>query len=714
MSGRRLALSCLLLSLLAAMCGTTRTAFAGGGPENVFLIVNSASWASQTVANHFISLRKISPLNVFYINWTEGLTGTDADDFRSKILLPAMQTISRRGLAAQIDYVVYSSDFPCAINFGPDFSKVKLIDQMRPLCSINSATFLWNFAVQKSPMMMDLGINHYLRNTAGRSVRVPTFGFHSWYGWGPGGEMLEAGGQPYLLSTMLGMTSGRGNSVNEVINYLSRAAAADGTHPKGTIYFCQTDDVRSTTRTPEFPAAVAELEKLGVAAKIISTAMPVGRDDVMGLMSGVPDFSWSRTRSTILPGAICENFTSYGGILIEGQSQTPLTEFLRYGAAGSSGTVVEPYAIAAKFPSPQIHVHYARGSSLAEAFYQSLSAPAQQLILGDPLCQPWANIPQVQVAGIPADGIVQGTLKLDPRATVAGDAKIDRFELYVDGRRADTTRMDNRLEWDTTTESDGYHELRVVAVDDSPIETQGRAILGVTVDNHGHSIQISATPAERVRWDQKLKLHVSAAGMTELAIVHDTRVFKKIAGPQGDIELDPRLFGLGPVQLQAVGTSGNSAAQRVWSAPLAITVEPAAPLPALANPPANRGRGLVLQMPGGKIIRVDETSDPAWLTLKGMHADEPFVLQGFFDVERDDVYQFHVGHSGQLKLSIDGHTLYQSAKGDNSRQFVPVALAKGMHRLTITGRTGSDMKLKLQFGGPGALFVGRDRFLHAR
>jgi hypothetical protein len=97
-----------------------------------------------------------------------------------------------------------------------------------------------------------------------------------------------------------------------------------------------------------------------------------------------------------------------------------------------------------------------------------------------------------------------------------------------------------------------------------------------------------------------------------------------------------------------------------------------------------------------------------------MHADEPYVLQGFFDVESDDVYQFHVAHSGQLKLSIDGHTLYTGAKGVNSRRFVPVALAKGMHRLTVTGRTGSDMKVKLQFGGPGAWFVSRNRFLHAR
>jgi len=55
--------------------------------------------------------------------------------------------------------------------------------------------------------------------------------------------------------------------------------------------------------------------------------------------------------------------------------QTPLTEFLRFGAAGASGTVTEPYAIPAKFPDPFVHVHYVAGCCLAESFYQSITGP---------------------------------------------------------------------------------------------------------------------------------------------------------------------------------------------------------------------------------------------------------------------------------------------------------------------------------------------------
>ena len=106
---------------------------------------------------------------------------------------------------------------------------------------------------------------------------MPTHGFRSWYGWGNGGELQEAGGQPYLLSTMLAVTSGRGNSVREAIAYLQRSAAADGTRPPGTVYFSKTADVRSQARAAGFASAVEELKKLGVKATVITTPLPVGR-----------------------------------------------------------------------------------------------------------------------------------------------------------------------------------------------------------------------------------------------------------------------------------------------------------------------------------------------------------------------------------------------------------------------------------------------------
>jgi hypothetical protein len=197
-------------------------------------------------------------------------------------------------------------------------------------------------------------------------------------------------------------------------------------------------------------------------------------------------------------------------------------------------------------------------------------------------------------------------------------------------------------------------------------------------------------------------------------LVHNNRVLGKVAGAQGEIAVDPRVFGIGPVRLQAVATAGTSTADRVWSAPATVDVQAARPLPPLANRPANLGRGLVLQMPDQSIIRVNETADPAWLTLKGLGGGQPFVLQGFFEVPIEDVYQFQVWHTGELKLSVDGQALHNVAMGDNAQKFLPVALAPGLHRLTVTGRTAADVKLRILFGGPGARSLSSETFLHAR
>ena len=138
------------------------------------------------------------------------------------------------------------------------------------------------------------------------------------------------------------------------------------------------------------------LQEHGVRGEIVDGSLPQGRDDVLGLVAGSAGFDWPASQSRILPGAICEHLTSFGGVMQENAGQTPLTEFLRHGGALSSGTVTEPYAIAAKFPLPFLHDHYAQGCSAAEAFYQSLSGPYQLLIVGDPLCTPWASRPAVR------------------------------------------------------------------------------------------------------------------------------------------------------------------------------------------------------------------------------------------------------------------------------------------------------------------------------
>jgi hypothetical protein len=564
-----------LVAVLAAglAAGLAR---AGGGPENVFLVVNPTSSESIAVANAFVAARGLPPLNVFMLPWAGDKNGTTIGRFREEILVPILRGIDSRRLAPQIDMIVYASDFPWRIDYQEALTPDLAQKDTFPSGSLTGMTTLHAAVQSGTPAWLDPESNRYYRPLGSDGVPQVTEGFRSWYGWGLDGRLLEAGGNRYLLSVMLGVTTGRGNTVREVATYLERAAAADGTRPAGTIYLMTNNDVRTTTRSGVFPATVKALEKLGVAAEIVSGTLPVRKRDVAGLMTGTPSFDWNASGSTILPGAICENLTSFGGIFTPSAGQTPLSEFLRAGAAGSSGTVIEPYSIQAKFPHPGIHVHYCRGASLAEAFYQAVNSPYQLLVVGDPLCQPWAVIPRVRATlegGEPlaAGARLAGEVAIIPAASLPDDGSADRFELFVDGIRVDRCGPGGRLRLDTTRLADGHHELRVVAIAATPLETQGRLVVPVTFANHGRSLQLTAAP-----------LRVPAGGTTTLTLegteidgglVFATgRVLGRFTGPSGTIEVPAAVLGRGRVTIHATGRGGRTAAESVNALPVTIEV----------------------------------------------------------------------------------------------------------------------------------------------
>ena len=582
-------------------------ASAGGGPEGVLLVVNPESANSMTIANYYARLRGIPPSNIIYVPWPVKSETGDIDTFRQKLLLPILHTIDRLRLGNQIDYVVYSSDFPWGIALNSDVRKFSEMmrpampppdkkesedkpdskkpdqkssasksawpQQLTPVGSINSLTYLWQAVIAGRPDYFSLRINNYMRPPTAEPGQTSSAGFHGNRLYRSEGEGIGALGHRYFLSTMLGVTTGRGNTLDEVLRYLERSAAADGTRPKGTIYFLKNGDIRSKVRQPLFPAMVQDLEKLGVAAEIVEGTMPMNKKDVQGAVMGIADFNWKASGSTILPGAICEHFTSFGGVMKTGAGQTPLSEFLRYGAAGASGTVTEPYAIPEKFPSPTIQVHYARGCTLAEAFYQSVYGPYQLLIVGDPLCRPWAQIPKVTVTGIEPDTAIQGNLTLTPSATTTENKSVERFDLFVDGLRAAECKPGETLSLDTARLSDGHHELRVVAIGPAPIESQGRWIVPVKTENHGRTIEASLTNQAQPRADMPLSIAVRSPGSMGILVLQGSRVVGRLTGEAGQIEIRPNTLGAGPVQLRAVGLGKGGTETNVLAKPIDLMLK---------------------------------------------------------------------------------------------------------------------------------------------
>jgi hypothetical protein len=558
----------MVVAGLALLAGPgLELARAGGGPENVLLLVNASNESSRAVANHYVALRAIPASNVVSLDDVPTDGTMSIADFRAKIVEPAIKAMASRGLGGQIDYIVYSAGFPTAIDLTGDGRPPGLpasgkVDGYAPTGSLNGMTFLWQMAMAKDPRYIHYETNRYYRHPSfwqpNAPPALPTQAFSAWRGWDKTGKAADEGGMHYYLSTMLGATGRRANTLAEIVAYLEAAAKADGTKPSGTIYYVKSSDAaRSGPRHGHFENAIKDLSRYNVRGELLEGQMPMGKADVQGVMMGVGKFDWKSSGSRIQPGAICDHLTSFGGTLAKPTSQTMLTEYLKYGAAGACGTVVEPLNYPNKFPHPNIHVHYAAGCSLAEAFYQSIGWVYQVAIVGDPLCRPWANIPKVTIEGVKANEKTKGTITITPTATVAGGRGIARFDLFVDGVRRDKVLPGKSFALDTTALTDGYHELRVVAIEGGPIESQGRAILPLLVDNNGKTLTLSST-AKQARSRERIEIKVDCAGAKRIVVSHLGREIGKVDGSAGRVRVNTRELGSGPATFQATAFAADA------------------------------------------------------------------------------------------------------------------------------------------------------------
>jgi tetratricopeptide (TPR) repeat protein len=515
-------------------------------------------------------------------------------------------------------------------------------------------------------------------------------------------------GQKYLLSTMLAVTSGRGNSVGEACDMLRRSVAADGTRPAGTIYYLLNGDIRAATRKWGFQAAVDRLRELKVGAEVVEGVLPKDKPDVAGAMVGIADFDWRSCGSTILPGAICEHLTSFGGVMVQNAGQTPISAFIRAGAAGSSGTVTEPYAIQAKFPTPFLHVYYAQGATLAEAFYLSVTGPYQLLILGDPLCRPWARVPTVSVSSVTAEQVLQDTVALQA-AVKPDDPPAARFELFVDGRRHAVAPCGEDLKLDPKQLPAGYHELRVVAIGADSLATQGQTVLPVYC-GESPACTVQLPPNAQLAWGPTCDIGLDMPGMDRIELQGLGQVLGTVAGSKGVVKVDARQLGLGTVRLQPIGYRPATAGQHapVYAKPLDVTVTPPPVLPARAVDGANLAQGIRLRA-GDRAVVLDTGTLPEALAKASLQPAEAFSLEGYFDVPTQDLYQLQLRFRGQAALEVDAVPLVPAATGLWS--FMPVQLAPGTHHLkaTFTPSAGPH-DLDLRFGGQGAQTLQAHRF----
>lgn len=526
-----------------------------------------------------------------------------------------------------------------------------------------------------------------LKEMQARRVEVqPTIGFDAGAAWDERGEAATEGPH-YLLSTVLGVTSGRGNSVAEVVGSLRRAAGADGTMPRGTVYIEKNGDVRSTTRAWAFADLQQQLGGLGISCVVEDGVLPQKRRDVAGAVIGTAGFDWPASGSVILPGAICEHLTSCGGMMGERDTQTPCTEFIRAGAAGSSGAVTEPYALQAKFPSPFMQLHYARGSTLAEAFYQSVEGPYQLLILGDPMCRPWGRRGPVPASGLTRDAVLKGVVDVRPR----GDGA---FTLYVDGKLAASCAAKGTLTLDTGAFGDGEHRVSVVDERDDAVRSRDRSEVRVRFANGERVVRLVTRPASRAEYGSAVRVPLACEGADALEVLHFGEVVGTLAGPAGDVEIDTARLGMGPVEVETRARMGEDV---VWGPRVRIEVAPR------AIPRRGVGRqaiagGLMLTVDGGPASAVAETFDPAWIAAAA--AGKEFTIEDTIEAPTADLYQIQVRTNTGARVEIDGSVVIESAPAE--WVYAPAQLAPGSHWIRVTGKAPeSGARLDLRVGAAG-------------
>jgi len=198
-----------------------------------------------------------------------------------------------------------------------------------------------------------------------------------------------------------------------------------------------------------------------------------------------------------------------------------------------------------------------------------VAGPFQLIIVGDPLCRPWAVIPTVSLPDLKAGQTVRGVLQLKPVVHVAEGHAVDRLELYVDGRRQARFLPGDAFEFDSAQLADGHHELRIVAITSDAIESQGRVIVPLTVANHGPPVRLTRVGEGPISVGDTIRLKIAAPAARRVVLFQNRRPLEQLNGSEGIVEISADLLGRGPVEIQAVSEGDR----KTVSAPLPLVIE---------------------------------------------------------------------------------------------------------------------------------------------
>lgn len=156
---------------------------------------------------------------------------------------------------------------------------------------------------------------------------------------------------------------------------------------KPVAYLVETPDKTRSVRKIYYPSVKREFGHR-IAVRIEHTQGIEGAANILFYFTGAR-FVKGIYSNRYVPGAVADHLTSTGGRLTDSRQMSAL-EWLRAGATGSYGTVVEPCNILNKFPNPvRLIREYLSGRTLLDAYWKSVLTPGQGVFIGDPLAAPF-------------------------------------------------------------------------------------------------------------------------------------------------------------------------------------------------------------------------------------------------------------------------------------------------------------------------------------
>lgn len=556
-----------------AMFAAGNMARAGGSPENVLLIIDPTNQDSLHVGNHYKSVRNLPDANVLYME----PGAADFASFAEVRLGAVLGTLDTARFNDHIDFVVVAAPPSFYVN-APGL----VADGCWPVTrfSISGAYTMAYISAQVLSGISSQNVNRFWTTTdVGRAFDSNTF----WVNGSPGGGTTA---RRYLIGAALGYTGPRGNTREEILQLIDRSAGVDGTRPVGTFYFEQTvDQFRSPPRHPFFPAVVAAIIAAGGMAEHQFQVMPWFQHDVMGVMTGYPDPTVDNAGITIIPGAFCDHLTSWAATF-DIEDQEKVSRWIANGASGSWGTVEEPCNYPGKFPHARVHLYYFQGCALGEAVFRGIQyVPFQGLLYGDPLTRPFAYLPSVSVPDAPTTP-VSGEIAVNPvAATASPGASIAYLELHVDGVRRATRPPGQPMPLDSRRLSDGWHDFRVLAFDNTLIRSVGRWTGSIIVNNRGRSATIHASPQSGDA-GTAFTFDVSSSGAQEIRLVQGSRVLASAPGEAASFVVYGQTLGAGSPTVHAEAWFADRSLVRSPPRGLSIAFGGGAPS---GNPPVAYG-----------------------------------------------------------------------------------------------------------------------------